>query len=219
MFTNAIFPGKCIICNKIFTYNFQNIICSKCINKIQKERVIYCKSCGIKETKCQKCLKRKIFNQIKVFKNIDKEITDLIFWFKIKKYTNLSKVIADIIKDDITEFVREKQIQVITYIPLSIKIKKQRGFNHLELILKEIFPEYMIKKTADKIKETPYQMGLAKSERKRNLKDAFKLKEEITNKKILIFDDIMTTGTTMKEFYKTIKKGNPSKIYGYVIAR
>ena len=219
-FLNALFPAKCVICNNLFIFEDQNLFCDNCLSMIKKEYVEHCSGCGSKIKNCQLCLKKRVFHRIEIFKNNDRYITELIYHFKIKGYKNLSTVIANKIQEDLTDFVQREKIDLITYIPLDKVTFKERGFNHLEEILKNIFPSYLIIEMTEKIRKTDLQMDLSRDQRLKNLKGAFRLKNfDIKNKRILIFDDIMTTGSTMREVCGVIKRGKPDKIYGYVIAR
>jgi len=216
---NIFFTESCIICKNAFYFDNQNAVCNECLRKIKKTPAIYCKSCGAPTENCQKCLKLKKYDYIQVFSSRTEKIIKLIAEYKLNKIKGLSKDIADIIRDDITTFVKEKEIDLITYVPISKKVYREREFNHLREILLHIFPRYLIKEVLIKVRETDFQANLDKKDRLKNLKNAFKLKGNIKNKKILVFDDILTTGSTLNEIYKEIKKGKPEKIYGYVIVR
>ncbi len=219
-FLNALFPAKCVICHNLFIFEDQNLFCDECLSMIKKEYVEHCSGCGNRIKNCQICFKKRVFHRIQIFKNNDRYITELIYHFKLKSYKSLSTVIAKKIKDDLIDFVKKENIEIITYIPLDKETLRERGFNHLEEVLKEIFPSYMLFETVEKIRKTDLQMDLSRNERLKNLKGAFCLKDiDIKGKRILIFDDIMTTGSTMKEVCGVIKKGKPGKVYGYVIAR
>ncbi|MDQ7055593.1 MAG: phosphoribosyltransferase family protein [Persephonella sp.] len=110
-------------------------------------------------------------------------------------------------------------MNLVTYVPLHRKTLKERGFNHLREILVHIFPSYMIREVVEKVRDTQLQMNLTRADRIINLKGAFRLSGNVKGKRVLVFDDIMTTGTTMLHMYKTIKKGRPEKIFGYLIGR
>ncbi|WP_457625460.1 ComF family protein [Persephonella sp.] len=216
---NGIFPAQCVICEDLFVFEDQNLFCCSCLSAVKKEKVYYCRSCGNKIENCQRCLRKRFFDDIRIFKNNDRQITEILYYMKIKGFKNLSSTVSGIIKDDIKNFVKENKINLITYIPLDRKTLKERGFNHLEEILREIFPSFLIQDAVEKTRKTKLQMELSRKERLKNLKGAFRLKRDIKGKRVLIFDDIMTTGSTMLEIYKAIKKGKPEKVYGYLIAR
>jgi len=71
-----------------------------------------------------------------------------------------------------------------------------------------------------KIKDTKLQAQLSKEEREKNLKDAFQLEGNIKAENILVFDDVLTTGSTLMETFKTLRKsGYNGNIYGYIITK
>ncbi|WP_457639719.1 ComF family protein [Persephonella sp.] len=215
---NAVFPGKCVYCGSMFVFSDQNLFCQNCLSMLKKEKTVFCRSCGKTMFNCQECIKERRFSDFQVFTKKTEILTEVIYWLKIKKYRNLSFILSELIRQDIIDFVNRYSIDLITYIPLDRKTHKERGFNHLEEILKEIFPSFMVKPVIEKTRKTKLQMELSAEERRQNLKDVFRLKENITDRKVLIFDDIITTGSTMKEAFKTVKKGRPEAVFGYVIA-
>lgn len=218
---NLFYPAKCLICGSVFQAYNQNVICKNCIKSIKSTEIYYCKSCGSPVENCQKCVKKRKFDYLKVFTSANRDLINLLATYKFQGIKPLGKEISSVIYEDIINFVKKENIDLITFIPITKRLYKERGFNHLEIILRNIFPSYLIKEVLVKNKETKLQAHLPAEERRKNIKDAFSLKEkiDIKGKRILIFDDILTTGSTILEAYKTVKKGNPDKIFGYVICR
>lgn len=125
---------------------------------------------------------------------------------------------------------------ILIPVPLEKKRLKWRGFNQAEEIAKELSISMgipLLKDCLFKTKETPPQMELTAEERKENLKEAFvvnnkyliKNHEEIplgfyaAGKKILLVDDVYTTGATMEECARVLKQTGAKEIQGIVIAR
>jgi len=109
-------------------------------------------------------------------------------------------------------------------VPLEKRKLKWRGFNQSEEIGKEISKFLKIPQINDVLirkKETLPQVELNEKEREKNILDAFvcENKEKIQGKKILLVDDVYTTGSTMKEAAKTLKEAGAKEIIGIVIAR
>lgn len=115
---------------------------------------------------------------------------------------------------------------LIIPVPVSKKREKWRGFNHAELLAKETSVRLGISFQHDlilKLEETTPQAMLAKEKRLRNLRGKFAVnpqKEGLIKKfeKIIIFDDVATTGSTLKEIAKTLKIKGAHKVYGLTIA-
>ncbi len=120
-------------------------------------------------------------------------------------------------------FIQEKDNFIIIPTPLSQKRLRWRGFNQAEEIAKNLSTYLKIpflNNVLIKNKETFFQSNLPKEERKKNLLNSFCLKnKQIKNKKILLVDDIYTTGSTMEECAKTLKMGGTRKIIGITIAK
>ena len=115
-------------------------------------------------------------------------------------------------------FEKLKKYDIIIIVPISNKRKLERGYNQSELIAKEISKIIEVpieKKVLYKIKNTVPQSTLNKKQREENAKGVYKAKNinRIYNKKILLIDDIYTTGNTVNEcanilIQKGIKRKN-----------
>ncbi|RMA93157.1 ComF family protein [Hydrogenothermus marinus] len=217
---NLIYNNRCYYCGDIFFFKEQNLFCENCIKQIRKEDILYCKTCGRKTNNCIYCKREPLLNKIRIFTKYKHPLKDIIKYYKFNKYKNLSKTLANIIRDDIEKFVEQNNINFIFYIPMSKEKDKERGFNHLKEILIHIFPKFLISQDLIKIKDTKLQIELTKEEREKNLENSFFLnnKEIYKGKNILIFDDIITTGATSKVVVKELRKANPKNIYAYVMA-
>lgn len=117
-----------------------------------------------------------------------------------------------------------KSYDTIIPVPISKKRKKTRGYNQSLLISREISKKTGIKlqeKNLIKIKNTIEQSKLDKEEREKNVQNVYQIKNEeiLKNKKILLLDDIYTTGNTVNSCCKILKKAKPKKIGVIVIAK
>ena len=110
------------------------------------------------------------------------------------------------------------EYDIITYIPISKKRMRERGYNQSYLICKEICKKFN-KKPVNILKKynSEKQAQLSKEQRIDNIKGKFELIYNVENKKVLIIDDVYTTGSTMNEAIKETQKGNPSKISAYIL--
>ena len=107
-------------------------------------------------------------------------------------------------------------------VPLHKSREKERGFNQAELLFKEWLEEQGVSMEPMllRCRDTAPQYGLGASERRNNLKDAFKLKPGFTlgGRNVLLVDDILTTGATLYECAKVLKRNGAGKIYVLVMA-
>ena len=109
----------------------------------------------------------------------------------------------------------ERDFQIVP-VPIYEKRKKKRKYNHMELVGEELsrlsqmtYNPNLIKR----IKDTKPQYNLKRPQRTENLKNAFSVdKSKLQNGKILIIDDICTTGSTFEEMINELKKSGIDNI-------
>lgn len=118
-------------------------------------------------------------------------------------------------------------IQVIP-VPLHTKRERERGFNQANLMALGIFEElkkdhqniYFDGKSLKRVKFTRQQAKLNREERLKNLKEAFEWLSDIPPKKnIILVDDVFTSGSTMQECARVLKRAGAQRVYGLVMAR
>ena len=175
------------------------------------------------------------FNEISTLLSYKDQKVKSLIW-EIKYHRNkkaleiASKIIFEAIKDDLYEKeIFEKREYVLVNIPITKNKLSLKGFCHTEVLCKEILElcakdDFLNKKISYdpniliKIKDTkPQSHTKSKEERFLNLKDCFEIKN-ITNKNIILIDDVVTTGTTIKEAVLTLKKNGMDKISCYTLA-
>jgi ComF family protein len=155
-------------------------------------------------------------------------VKNLIQSFKYEPFIKeLSKPLASLIIEHfqlIEKPITDFSNYILIPIPLKEKRQRWRGFNQAEEIAIELSKFLKIPLINDvliKIKETLPQVELSERERKENISGAFSLKnnEKIIGRKILLVDDVYTTGSTMEEAARVLKKAGAKEVIGIVIAR
>lgn len=115
------------------------------------------------------------------------------------------------------EWIRRKGIEGIVPIPLHRARKRQRGYNQVELLAKEIGRQMGLPVYTDllkRVRKTKAQKNLNDTERKNNLKKAFKTQgNKVQLKHILLVDDIYTTGSTINEAAAELQKTGIERVY------
>ncbi|MBO5714068.1 MAG: ComF family protein [Clostridia bacterium] len=110
----------------------------------------------------------------------------------------------------ITYFKHVFTPDVITYVPMTQKSQRKRGYNQSKLLALGLSSRVNVEVVdcLEKVKETQRQSKLTKSQRQKNLKGAFKVvnKSLIKNKRVLLVDDVLTTGTTVNAVCEKLLK-------------
>ena len=151
-------------------------------------------------------------------------VRKLIIQYKFNDKSYLYKTFCEFIVKNKKAFDFIKSYDIIIPVPIHKKRMKERGYNQSELIAKELARISQIKCYTDiliKTKNNKPQSTLSGDLRKENTKNVYKLinQEKINNKKVLLFDDIYTTGATAKECIKELEKANVKKISVMTLAK
>ncbi|MDE6835259.1 MAG: ComF family protein, partial [Ruminococcus sp.] len=106
------------------------------------------------------------------------------------------------------------KIDIIVPVPLSEVSRRKRGYNQSFLIAEVVGVELNkpVRCSVSKIRETEEQKTLSKAGRRLNLKNAFQVTENISGKRILLIDDITTTGTTLSEIAILLRKNGAENV-------
>ena len=138
------------------------------------------------------------------------------------KYQN-RLAIAPILGDALAQIVKERSPpDLLISMPLHPARLKQRGFNHATEIAREVSLCLKIPldlNLCERVRDTPPQVALAYDLRRRNVRDAFACHGNVSGQRIALIDDVMTTGTSLDELAKTLKKAGALEVEAWVVAR
>ena len=209
---DLIYPKTCGMCGKICKQE----VCIKCsfeLNKILKSKINNYKKGLNKNFKYHAYL----FKYEGIIRN---KIID--YKFKENSYLNGFFVKLIIKNEKICGFI--KSYDIILPVPIHKKRNLCRGYNQTELIANKM-AKYLNKEICTKVlvksKNTIPQSTLNKKQRIENVKNVYEVQNSqiINNKKVLIFDDIFTTGSTVNECCKILKKAGAKQVDVLTIAK
>lgn len=216
-FLYIVFPKSCISCSKAIDIKKEKPICDKCIKGFTKVDSL--------KFKCNKCGRIIEYNGLCTMCSSEKEyydsgicvyeyshsLRDAIINYKFKGLHYHSKYFGNVMAENLHN---TSDYDIITFVPLH-KIKhKQRGYNQAELLAKVISEIHGITlcQALTKVKNTRQQSTLSSKEREINVRNAFKCSADVKNKSILIVDDILTTGHTINECSRILKKAGAKRV-------
>lgn len=219
---NLLFPLRCPVCDDIVPLG-EGKVCRDCRPKIRYIKEPSCRKCGRQlndnsKVLCTECERVKhIFDRglaLYDYQSVKKSM----YRFKYKGRREYAKFYAEDIychfKDDITEM----RADIIVPVPLHKSREKSRGYNQAELIsahLSRLSGIPMRKDIVRRIKKTVPQKKLDARQRENNLKKAFNIKPNVVilNKRVIIVDDIFTTGSTIDAVAYEFKRRGAKAVY------
>ena len=218
-FIDLIFPQSCIICGKIN----EKHLCDKCKKRIQKfEKNKYISNINYIEKflTCGKINFEKLFYCYE-YKGV---IRKIIINYKFNDRSYICNYFANMLLNCKKTYRFLKFYDIIIPVPMERTRKLKRGYNQTELITDIITKKVDILNGKDlivKIKHTNMQSTLNLEKRKENIKNAFSVynKNIIKGKRIILFDDICTTGNTINEISRILKEFGAKEILVLVIAK
>ncbi len=222
-FVELIAPPLCLLCENPVK---DKLICDDCEKEIDKNFAIkknFCLKCGgiFEGNRCPRCRDTRFsfeFNRsVYIY---DGKIKQIVEDFKYNKFKKLADFMAKKMQGLLAR--EYPQIHVLVPIPIHPTRRRERGFSQTELIARKLSSLTGIDCDCEnlvRIKHTKSQASLTKEERRSNLKDAFKLIDpsKFRDQNVLLIDDVMTTGITMNEAAKMLKRYG-AKVYTITFA-
>lgn len=197
----------------------------ECFEKLEYTNDDYCDKCGQSPCTCRYKDAKRVFPYYDTCMSVvyyKTSARDLLLNFKYGNNPNSAKLIASMIYDKMIEeydFVNP----IIVSVPMHKFDKRKRGYNQSELIAKHLSKlsgyEYN-GKSLIKVKRTNSQKQLTEVQRRKNLIKAFEVKDKslFSDKQIILVDDIITTGATLNECAKILKRAGASNVNCFVFA-
>ncbi|MEK7659078.1 MAG: ComF family protein [Patescibacteria group bacterium] len=233
-----LFPIKCAVCEKETGDKKQNkLICILCLKKLSPSLDFYCPLCEANTANGKLCFSCRLIisntennfhldRLIYPFSYKDPAIQKVIKAFKYRFIKDLDQPLGRLMISYLDKIKGKIDLKDAVIIPVPLHKRKynQRGYNQSELIASEISEYLNIRVINDcllKIKPTKDQAKLKGNKRLENLKGAFICAKPwlATGKKIILLDDVYTTGETMKECAKVLKEAGTNEVIGLAIAR
>ncbi len=197
---DVLFPSRCVGCNKE-----SRVICRVCFKKVEKRPQAY----------------RGNFSLFEYDNNV---VRKALWELKYKGRKEVALIFAPEIRRRLDSMFSNKEILLIP-IPLSRKRRWSRGFNQAEILARAIAearqPELSLSTALYRTKHNnPQTLIKNKRLRLQNMVGVFEVRnpKEITGKRIIVIDDITTTGATLHEATKVLKKAGAKEAIGFAVA-
>jgi len=241
----TLFPSDCRLCGTPLLNISRLPVCDECLAAMRPISVRQCAICGERlpgdlaaaancsETRCDLCRRAEPpFVKAAAYGSYEGGLRELIHLLKYEQVRPaadvLGRMLAEAIADLAPSFPAEQV--VIVPVPLHATKRRQRGFNQSELIaraaLKILSAEarnrfQLSSGLLERLRPTQSQIGLSRHQRRENLRGAFAVikPEQVSGREILLVDDVFTTGTTVTECARVLRRAGASKVFVATVAR
>lgn len=218
-------------------------VCPECLQRIQPIQGKVCSICGervlsayfqCEEDGLRRCpVCRRIdrpFHRAIAYGSYDDGLRELIHFLKYNGVRPAAGVLGRMLGETLTAMVPslEQSLVLLVPVPLHPGKRRQRGFNQAELIARralgapiarerfQLAPDVLVR-----VRDTHSQIGLTSHQRRENLRGAFAVTrpEQITDREVVLIDDVYTTGTTASECARVLRRAGASRVWVATVAR
>lgn len=227
---DLLLPPACLLCGCSLTARpLRQAFCDNCCAGIVPLPAAHCLRCAQPFPKassshlCGACLLRppgfSIAHAAGLYQGGTKEA---IHKLKYRNQLPLAQPLGRMLADTVTTRMASFAPDFIVPVPLHIKRLRQRGYNQALEISRPLSRQLQVPINTmilQRIRNTPQQQGLTAEDRRKNLRHAFALGAEASSLRILLVDDVMTTGETLRECSRLLISGSAAEVQVAVVGR
>ncbi len=222
-FLDIFFPIECLGCAR---YNVW--ICDRCLGQIGLAKTQHCPGCGIENpsgNRCLKCAARHypIDGLVGATAYKDPLVREAIATLKYRYVRSIAPLLGELMLEQFMRHGLDERWWVMVPVPLNKRRLRQRGFNQSELLAEALRAKTGIptEGALARGRATCPQVDLQGEDRKENVKDAFICIDPraIEGRRVLLIDDVATTGSTLRECAKALKQAGSHEVWGLVVAK
>lgn len=227
MLLDFLFPRRCLGCGRWGEYFCQE--CRQAIKLIENQVCPVCERPAIEGRTHPRCQTRYSLDGLTSIFTYQGLIKEAIGKLKYKFITDLAEELIELTVEYLQNhksYIINLKSSVLIPVPLHSRRQRWRGFNQAELLGRMLGQKFNWQVRTDLLarhKYTKPQIKLKGKERRRNIRGAFKINPNskflIRNSKFILFDDVWTTGSTLRECGQVLKRAGAKEIWGLTLAR
>lgn len=231
-FTDIIFPPLCHACKEFIPEAGEIHLCESCLAGSPPISSPHCTCCGLPflteggiDHLCGGCIEAPpAFAAARAALLFDGPVRELIHSFKYGKKVQHCRPLGLLTARLLGGFAKTISADLIIPVPLHVKRLRERGFNQALLLSEFLAKEWKItlsRNNLRRIRWTEPQIHLSAAERKENVRGAFAVHDVagVGNRRIILMDDVYTTGSTVAECAKTLVKSGADAVFVVTVAR
>jgi len=210
-----LFGGTCFLCRGAAV----NLLCPACDADLPRLAGARCPRCALESPRgeiCGRCLSDA--------PHYDATVAALAYEFPADTLVHALKfrgelALAGYLGDMLLQKIDPMVIDVVVPVPLSADRLRSRGYNQAVEIARRLERAKLDLELCVRSRDTPAQMDLPYTERRRNVRGAFRCTRSLAGQRIAVVDDVMTTGATLDELASVLKAAGAAQVVNWVVAR
>lgn len=226
---DLVLPSHCLACEQ--PLDTPQLVCATCLDTFEAIEPPRCRKCGkpmgkYSETRrrCSDCKRHPLlFDQATAPWVYDEVVRDLVLKLKFCRATLVADFFAEQMASHLGEMSWRAAIDLVQPVPMHWAKAFWRGYNQAELLARGVCQRVQLpfSRSLKKGLYTPPQSRLSRSSRLANLEGAFRVRprDSVKGKRILLVDDVLTTGTTCSECARVLKAAGAKKVFVLTAAR
>jgi ComF family protein len=227
-----IYPNVCQICREEGATPREGFVCSQCWQQVRFIKPPFCRRCGLpfrgevtESFECSNCRELEFeFAFARSAVSAQSVVLEVIHRYKYQRALWFEPFLGDLLIREALPALRQQQWDWIVPVPLHPAKKRQREFNQAERLAIHLGKAAGIPINPDLLKRvssTQTQTKLTRDQRAENMRNAFEMErpQKLTNKRILLFDDVFTTGATTNACAKVLRATGAAEVGVWTVAR
>lgn len=232
---SVIFPAPCRVCGQALLSASRIPICQDCLASFKRIGEPMCRMCGrpfaypiaaqTVPSLCRLCRARFFgFDRARSYANYNEALGKAIVLLKYEQVKPLGKWFAERLAEVVRENPEAFRADVVVPVPLHPDRLRERGYNQAELIARPLAgllrirlgPYLLVRK-----QPRPAKLVLSRTERWSSVRGAYATREgvEVDNLRVLLVDDVMTTGATLDACSRALKRAGASEVVALTVGR
>ncbi len=216
---DLLFPPECGGCGRPGSR-----WCETCHSSVKILNGIVCDVCGLPQDKpgvCNACLvSRPRFRSLRAWAIFENPVQSDLHKLKYRRDLSMGDALAAAMMPFVENL--KWKLDLVVPVPLGKQRMNERGYNQVAMIAKPLAMGLGLQYTSKALarrKETRSQVGLSREERHKNVHRAFHAESGVKGKKILIMDDVSTTGSTLSSGADALYAAGADDVYALTVAR
>jgi ComF family protein len=212
---NLFFGGACFVCRG----SSHGLLCDACQAELPRLADELCPRCALPSPQaavCGRCLAEPPeYDATIAVLAYDFPADALVHALKFRGELALAPLLAKLLKKGISV----DGIDCVIPVPLSAERLRQRGYNQAVEIARHVMPGKLEVDLCVRHRHSAPQIDLPWEERQRNVRGAFRCRRALAGACVAVVDDVMTTGATLDEIARTLKRAGAARVVNWVVAR